>query len=133
MQSSPSIGTRIRRPSFSFRSFDVDDSTQAGEFFDRFAKRYDSIYEGKRSKWMQFIDRKFRPDILERFKLTFELFGDLKDKNVLDIGCGPGLYTIESLRRGAARVEALDPAPAMLRLLPRDYRRSAWRNDAALS
>ena len=92
------------------------DSKQAGEFFDRFAEVFDTFYEGKRGKWMQFIDRNFRRDIYLRFDLTFDLFGDLKDKTVLDIGCGSGVYVMEALQRGAAHVEALDPAPAMLQL-----------------
>jgi cyclopropane fatty-acyl-phospholipid synthase-like methyltransferase len=93
------------------------DSKQAGEFFDRFAEVFDTFYEGKRGRFMQFIDRRFRRDIYLRYDLTFDLFGDLTGKSVLDIGCGSGIYVMEALRRGAVRVVALDPAPGMLKLV----------------
>ena len=95
----------------------MDDNKQAGEFFDRFAEIFDTFYEGKRSKWMQWVDRHFRPEIYRRFDLTFETFGDLNGKTVIDIGCGSGVYVMQALRRGAAWVQAVDPAPGMLKLL----------------
>ena len=95
----------------------MNESKQAGEFFDRFSEIFDTFYEGKRSKWMQWVDRHFRSEIYLRYELTFEAFGDLKQKTVLDIGCGSGVYVMEALRRGALHVYAVDPAPGMLRLV----------------
>ncbi|MCE5267554.1 MAG: class I SAM-dependent methyltransferase [Planctomycetaceae bacterium] len=66
---------------------------------------------------MRFIDKHFRSDIYIRFAKTFEVFGDLTGKTVVDIGCGSGVYAIEALRLGAQRVVALDPAPGMLDLV----------------
>ncbi|MGH7268219.1 MAG: class I SAM-dependent methyltransferase, partial [Candidatus Rokuibacteriota bacterium] len=40
----------------------------------------------------------------------------LSGKRVLDIGCGSGPYVAEALRRGAAHVTGVDPAPRMLEL-----------------
>jgi predicted TPR repeat methyltransferase len=51
-----------------------------------------------------------------RFALTFEAFGSLAGKAVLDIGCGSGPYIVEALNRGARRVTGIDPAPNMLAL-----------------
>ena len=39
---------------------------------------------------------------------------DLTGKNVLDIGCNAGFYSIEMKRRGAARVVGIDSDPAYL-------------------
>jgi cyclopropane fatty-acyl-phospholipid synthase-like methyltransferase len=86
-------------------------------FFDKFATTFDTFYEGKRSRWMRFIDGTFRRDMYLRFALTFEKLGNLTDATVSDIGCGSGVYVMETLRRGAAHVAAVDPAPAMLALL----------------
>ena len=80
----------------------VTANEQAGAFFDRFAETFDTFYEGKRSRWMQCIDGTFRQDVFLRFSRTFEQFGDLRGKTVLDIGCGSGIYVLEALRRGAA-------------------------------
>jgi ubiquinone/menaquinone biosynthesis C-methylase UbiE len=110
----------------------MENSNRAGEFFDRFADVFDTIYEGKRSRWMQFIDRAFRRDIYVRFERTFELFGSLGGKSVLDIGCGSGVYAMEALRRGASHVEALDPAPAMLELLRARLRDARLENRCIL-
>jgi len=65
---------------------------------------------------MQWIDRRYRHDMFERYSLTFERLGDLTDKVGLDIGCGSGPYVAEAIKRGAREVVALDPAPGMLEL-----------------
>ncbi len=88
----------------------------AGAFFDRFADTFDTFYDGKRSPVMQWIDRRYRHDMFERYALTFERLGDLTGKRGLDIGCGSGPYIAEAIRRGASKVVGLDPAPGMLEL-----------------
>ena len=95
----------------------MSESEKASVFFDGFAEVFDTLYEGKRNRWMQWLDRTFRSDIYIRFDRTFRAFGDLGGKTVLDIGCGSGVYAVEALRRGARRVTALDPAPGMLELV----------------
>ena len=88
-------------------------------FFDRFAEKFDTFYDGKRSRFMQWVDTRFRRDMFERFELTFVRLGDLTDKSVVDIGCGSGPYLTEALRRGASHVTGIDPAPGMLQLARR--------------
>lgn len=53
--------------------------------------------------------------ITERLQhgLMLELIGDVRDKRVLDVGCGDGMLAVELARRGA-KVDALDVSPAML-------------------
>ena len=92
-------------------------SLAAAKFFDAFATSFDTLYDKKRGPLMRWVDERFRSDMFIRFRLTFEVFGDLRRKTVADIGCGSGPYVIEALRRGAARVIAADPAPGMLILL----------------
>jgi SAM-dependent methyltransferase len=89
---------------------------QAGAFFDRFAETFDTFYDGKRSPVMQWIDRRVRRDMFERYALTFERLGDITDKRGLDIGCGSGPYVAEAIRRGAREVVAVDAAHSMLNL-----------------
>jgi len=93
-------------------SSDID----ASRFFNGFASTFDTLYDGKRSKIMQLVDRRFRSDMFLRFAMTFEVMGNLTEKTVLDVGCGSGPYVVEALRRGASHVTALDPAPNMLEL-----------------
>lgn len=44
-----------------------------------------------------------------------ELLGDVRGRDLLDAGCGPGLYAEQLLARGA-RVTAVDVSPTMVRL-----------------
>lgn len=88
-------------------------------FFDSFADRFDGFYDGKRSRLMRWVDKRFRSDMFTRFALTFEFLGDLEGKRVLDIGCGSGPYLAEVLKRGARHVTGIDPAPRMLDLARR--------------
>lgn len=90
-----------------------------GEYFDRASVTFDTFYDKKRTRLMRWVDRKFRSDMFERFRLTFEALGPLVDKTVLDVGCGSGPYVVEAVRRGARRVVGLDMAPAMLDLAQR--------------
>ncbi|MCK4593332.1 class I SAM-dependent methyltransferase [bacterium] len=78
---------------------------------------FDGFYTGRRGRLLRWFDRRFRRDILVRFARTFEGFGDLRGRTVLDIGCGTGPYIVEALKRGARLVTGLDPAPAMLELV----------------
>ena len=88
----------------------------ASNFFDRFAVTFDSFYDGKRNKIIQTIDKKFRNDMFERFRLTFNNLTDLSNRTVLDIGCGSGIYMFEALKRGVGHVTGVDPAPGMIDL-----------------
>jgi 2-polyprenyl-3-methyl-5-hydroxy-6-metoxy-1,4-benzoquinol methylase len=88
----------------------------SGAFFDGFADRFDGFYDGKRNRFMRWVDKRFRSDMFIRFAMAFEFLGDLEGKQVLDIGCGSGPYLGEALKRGALQVTGIDPAPRMLRL-----------------
>jgi SAM-dependent methyltransferase len=95
----------------------------SGAFFDRFAETFDSFYDGKRSTIMQWIDRHYRSDMFVRYVLTFERLGNLEGCRGVDIGCGSGPYIAEALKRGAAHMMGLDPAPGMLGLTRRRIER----------
>lgn len=90
--------------------------TLAADFFDRFATTFDTLYDGRRGPVMRWVDQQFRSDMFVRFAWTFERMGPLKGRTVLDIGCGSGPYLVEALRREAASVTGVDPAPGMIEL-----------------
>jgi 2-polyprenyl-3-methyl-5-hydroxy-6-metoxy-1,4-benzoquinol methylase len=89
---------------------------RVGTYFDKAANTFDTFYDHKRSLFMQWVDRKFRSDVFQRYHLTFKTLEPLTGKTVLDIGCGSGPYVAEAARRGSKRVVGLDMAEAMLDL-----------------
>ena len=90
--------------------------TLAADFFDRFSDTFDTLYDEQRGAFMRWVDQKFRSDMFVRFAWTFDRMGPLEGQRVLDIGCGSGPYIVEALKRGAAHVTGVDPAPGMIDL-----------------
>src|SRR5712664_521428 len=85
---------------------------QEAEFFDRWAE--------ERAKHLEPLD----PAVLERYRTPgnlhpkeycFRLLGDLRDKNILDVGCGEGEDGMLLAKLGA-RVTGLDVSPAAIEL-----------------
>ena len=71
--------------------------------YDSIAKRY------RESKWLLFRH------YIERYTL-FQVLGDLRDRSVLDLACGEGVYTRQFKRAGAAEVTGVDISQAMIDL-----------------
>jgi predicted TPR repeat methyltransferase len=92
------------------------DSANVRSYFEGEGVSFDTLYGGRRNVLMRWLDRNFRYDIAERFRLTFDAFGDLAGKTVLDVGCGSGPYIVEALRQGARRVVGIDVSANMLDL-----------------
>ncbi len=90
-------------------------SRAVSRYFDRAANDFDAIYGGK-GLFGEWIDRHWRRDMYERYRLTFEACGKIAEKTVLDIGCGGGRYSVEFAKRGASQVVGLDFAPSMVTL-----------------
>jgi 2-polyprenyl-3-methyl-5-hydroxy-6-metoxy-1,4-benzoquinol methylase len=90
--------------------------SKVGTYFGKASVTFDTFYDHQRTALMQWVDRKFRSDIFERYRLTFEALKPLNDRSVLDIGCGSGPYVVEAARRGSIRVVGLDMAQNMLDL-----------------
>ena len=92
---------------------------RAGTFFDGFAETFDTLYDGKRSPFMHWVDRRWRSDMFIRFARTFDMLDPMAGKTVLDLGCGSGPYLAEALELDAELVTGVDPAPTMLDLARR--------------
>ncbi|MGD8718426.1 MAG: class I SAM-dependent methyltransferase [Candidatus Zixiibacteriota bacterium] len=93
-----------------------NESDDVRSYFEGKGVTFDTLYGGRRNAVMRWLDRNFRSDIAERFRITFDAFGDLAGKSVLDVGCGSGPYIVEALERGARRVVGVDVSDNMLEL-----------------
>ena len=68
----------------------TDHGTSVGTYFDKAATTWDTFYDHKRSALMRWVDQKFRSDVFNRYRLTFEEISDCTGKTLLDVGCGSG-------------------------------------------
>jgi len=90
------------------------DRTQT--FFHQYANDFDAIYGNQNRIVDSVINRLFRKSMKLRYEKTIEGCNPIQGKSVLDIGCGPGHYSITLAQRGASRVVGIDFAEGMLQL-----------------
>lgn len=92
----------------------MDDRTS--HFFDDYAADFDSIYGNDNRALERIANRLFRRAMLARYEKTLAGCQPAAGRTVIDIGCGPGHYSIALARAGAAKVLGLDFAPGMLKI-----------------
>jgi SAM-dependent methyltransferase len=83
-------------------------------YFNRKIESFDNIYRSERKGVGPLLNNTLRASVRQRFKLAFDLLGDMRGKSVLDVGCGTGRYMFESIRRGAKNVMGIDAAPGAI-------------------
>jgi ubiquinone/menaquinone biosynthesis C-methylase UbiE len=88
--------------------------------FERDAQSFDAIYRLERSPFWRLVNTTLRKAVFERYAITFERTGDVTGKDVLDVGCGSGVYSVDFARRGARRVVGVDFSENMLALARRE-------------
>ncbi len=87
---------------------------RTSEFFDHYAADFDSIYGNDNSGFEGIANRLFRRSMLVRYQKTLAGCQPIEGRSVVDIGCGPGHYSVALAGQGAAQVLGLDFAPGML-------------------
>lgn len=90
------------------------DRTQT--FFHQYANDFDAIYGNQNGLIDSVINKLFRKSMRLRYEKSIEGCNPIEGKTVLDIGCGPGHYSITLAQRGAAKVTGIDFAEGMLKL-----------------
>jgi 2-polyprenyl-3-methyl-5-hydroxy-6-metoxy-1,4-benzoquinol methylase len=85
-------------------------------FFDRYAVDFDSIYGNDNKALERVANRLFRHAMLVRYQKTMAGCEPVAGRRVIDIGCGPGHYSIALARQGAQKVLGLDFAEGMLKI-----------------
>lgn len=84
------------------------------EFFDSYAHDFDAIYGNRNSVANAIVNRLFRQAMKLRYQKTLEACAPVAGRTVLDIGCGPGHYSVALAKLGAAEVLGIDFAEGML-------------------
>ena len=91
-------------------------STQTSQFFDGYAAGFDAIYGSDNGPVERIANRLFRRAMLVRYQKTLAGCRPAAGCSVIDIGCGPGHYSIALASAGAEKVLGLDFAPGMLKI-----------------
>ncbi len=106
------------------------DRTQT--FFHQYANDFDAIYGNQNGMVDSVINKLFRKSMRLRYEKSIEGCEPVQGKSVLDIGCGPGHYSITLAQRGASRVVGIDFAEGMLKLATEHARQGRRRRTLQL-
>ena len=90
------------------------DRTQT--FFHQYANDFDAIYGNQNGVVDSVINKLFRKSMRLRYEKSIEGCEPVQGRSVLDVGCGPGHYSITLAQRGASRVMGIDFADGMLKI-----------------
>jgi 2-polyprenyl-3-methyl-5-hydroxy-6-metoxy-1,4-benzoquinol methylase len=85
-------------------------------FFHRYAGDFDAIYSNRGGLVDGILNALFRRSMKLRYLKTLEGCDPVEGKTVLDVGCGPGHYSITLAQQGAKRVLGIDFADGMLQI-----------------
>lgn len=94
------------------------------DFFDSYAGDFSAIYGTSNSPLNRVINSLFRKSMRLRFIKTIEGCDPIEGATVLDVGCGPGHYSVALARLGASSVCGVDFAPGMIELSRRHARQA---------
>ena len=98
----------------------MESTERVRSHFEKDAQRFDAIYQDeKKSAFMRFVDTYVRGVVVERLHLVRALAPAKGNWSVLDVGCGPGRFSVDLARRGASRVLGVDISKEMLDLANR--------------
>jgi 2-polyprenyl-3-methyl-5-hydroxy-6-metoxy-1,4-benzoquinol methylase len=90
--------------------------SQTATFFDAYARDFEAIYGNKNTPVNRLVNHYFRRSMRLRYERTIAGCVPIEGKSVLDIGSGPGHYSVELARRGAGEVLGVDFADGMIKL-----------------
>ena len=84
-------------------------------YFDEIAHEFDNIYDNEGSHLTKVTNKLFRKSLYERVPITIKECGDIKNKKILDIGCGSGRLSY-LLGKEGADVIGIDYSQNMIEL-----------------
>jgi ubiquinone/menaquinone biosynthesis C-methylase UbiE len=97
---------------------------EVAEFFDCYSDRFNAIYGNKESVLNGAVNRLFRKSMRLRFEYTLRGCQPIEGKSVIDIGCGPGHYSIRLAKMGAQSTLGLDFAAGMVEIAKENAERA---------
>lgn len=86
------------------------------QFFDSYSADFNALYGSRKTALSSLIDRTFRKSMRLRFERSVEGCMPVEGRSVLDVGCGPGHYSVRLATQGASSCFGLDFAESMVHL-----------------
>ncbi len=90
--------------------------SRTSSFFDSYAQDFDAIYGTKHSLFNAAANNLFRSSMRLRYLKTLEGCSPVAGRTILDVGCGPGHFSVALAKGGADSVLGIDFAEGMLNL-----------------
>ncbi len=84
------------------------------DYWNREITQFEAIYSRRKNVISAFLDRVFRKDMYDRFVYTLKNAEPIRDRTVLDVGCGTGRYIMALLQRGCGHATGLDISEQMI-------------------
>lgn len=85
-------------------------------YFEDIAREFDNIYDNEGTAITKITNRLFRKSLYERMPITLEECGDIKNKTIIDIGCGSGRLCYLLAKDGATKVVGVDYSQQMIEI-----------------
>jgi 2-polyprenyl-3-methyl-5-hydroxy-6-metoxy-1,4-benzoquinol methylase len=92
----------------------METTSRTASFFDAYAKDFNAIYGNENTLVNGVVNKLFRKSMMLRYEKSLAGCQPIQGKTVIDIGCGPGHYSVALAAQGAARVLGVDFAPGMI-------------------
>lgn len=83
-------------------------------FFDSYAAGFDAIYGTRNTLFQRIINKLFRKSMRLRFDKVIKGCEPLDSKTLLDVGCGPGLFSVTMAKGGLKKAVGIDFAEEMI-------------------
>ena len=91
-------------------------TSRASHFFDVYAYDFNAIYGNHHTLFNRAMNYLFRKAMRIRYQKTLEGCQPVEGCSVIDVGCGPGHYSVALAKAGAKTVFGLDFAEGMIRI-----------------
>jgi 2-polyprenyl-3-methyl-5-hydroxy-6-metoxy-1,4-benzoquinol methylase len=103
-------------------------ANRTSEFFHSYAHDFNAIYGNSNTFVNRWINRYLRASMRLRYEKTIAGCSPIEGRTVLDIGCGPGHYSVALAKNGAARVYGIDFADEMIAIARQNAASSGVEN-----
>jgi len=98
------------------------------DFFDSYSRHFNAIYGNENTLSNRVINGLFRKSMRLRYVKSLEGCEPIAGKTVLDVGCGPGHYSIALALRGASSLLGIDFANGMIELAKQNAARAGVKD-----